>query len=482
VTAMANDTVLQWAGATNVGQVRSNNEDRYLARDDAGLWVVADGMGGHRGGEIASQIACEEIAQHFDNQTIEGLVDAIESANTAVYRVGADDPDLAGMGTTVVVLAVVDQGEQDVLAVANVGDSRAYRLDARGELEQLTEDHSLVADMVREGSISAEEAASHPQRNILTRVLGVYEDVPVDVLTVTPHRGDRFLLCSDGLFNEMPEDRIASVLRRLANPEEAVDELVRLALEAGGRDNVTVVLVDVLADGERAAVATSGSAAHHAGDTATQPIAHDGGAYASGGAYSATDDDTTTRSRWLRRSRQGDQGAGGLATDVGVDGDDTGDLDDLDDDRPRHRAESTGRQRRLTWRVALFTLLVLAVLGGAFATIQWYAGAAYFVGFAGDDVAIFHGRPGGVLWIEPELVERTQLTRDDVPADTVAAIQAGKQEESLSQAEDYVETLGERIDEIEAEQQVTTTTSTTAAQPPPTPPPGPQAAATNVPA
>jgi PPM family protein phosphatase len=104
------------------------------------------------------------------------------------------------------------------------------------------------------------------------------------------------------------------------------------------------------------------------------------------------------------------------------------------------------------------------------------------VGFAGDDVAIFHGRPGGVLWIEPELVERTELTRDDVPADTVAAIQAGKQEESLSQAENYVETLGERIDEIEAEQQATTTTSTTAAQPPPTPPPGPQAAATNVPA
>jgi hypothetical protein len=246
------------------------------------------------------------------------------------------------------------------------------------------------------------------------------------------------------------------------------------------------VLVDVLADGERTTVGTGAGAARHAGDTATQPIAHDGDAYSSGGgAYSSpVDDETTTRSRWLRRARHRDEPTGGLATDLDVEGSGTGgtgDLDLLDDDRPRHRAEPAGRPRRLTWRVALFSLLVLAVIGGAFATIQWYGRSAYFVGFAGDDVAIFQGRPGGVLWIEPDLIERTRLTRDDVPADTVAAIQAGKQEESLSQAQDYVATLRERIQETEAEQQATSTTTTTAAPPPP-PPSAPQAAATNVPA
>jgi PPM family protein phosphatase len=450
---MDNDTVLQWAGATNVGQVRSNNEDRYLARDETGLWVVADGMGGHRGGEIASQIACEEIAQRFEDHTIDGLVDAIEAANTAVFQVGSDDPDLAGMGTTVVALAVVDQGNQGVLAVANVGDSRVYRLTG-GELEQLTEDHSLVADMVREGSISPEEAASHPQRNILTRVLGVYEDVPVDVITVTPQPGDRFLLCSDGLFNEVPEDHIASLLRRLSDPAEAADELVRLAVEAGGRDNVTVVLVDVLDNGKhttataaRLAPTEAGIAGAGAGGDTAQ---HDELAYR-GGAYASTDDEAAPLSRWSRRSSRQPQDAD-LDDDLAVDAD--------SEDQPRHRAEPPRKPRRLTWRVALFTLILLAVVGGAFATIQWYGRSTYFVGFAGRDVAIFHGRPGGVLWIEPELVETTDLTRADVPADTVAAIQTGHEEASLADAQEYVDTLVERVEGQGEATPPSTTTST----------------------
>ena len=184
MTNMAYDTALRWAGATDVGQVRSNNQDRYIGRPQAGLWAVADGMGGHQGGEIASQLACEALAERFGEHTIIGLVDAIEAANAAVHQAGSEDPELAGMGTTVVAIALVRDNDDEVLAVANVGDSRAYRL-ADGVLEQLTEDHSLVADMVREGSLSAEEAATHPQRNILTRVLGVYDEVPVDVITVS---------------------------------------------------------------------------------------------------------------------------------------------------------------------------------------------------------------------------------------------------------------------------------------------------------
>ena len=198
------------------------------------------------------EIACDTLARSFDHHTVDGLVDAIEQANKAVYRAGADDPELTGMGTTVVALAVVgdEDGDQadELLAIANVGDSRGYRWSG-GELDQLTTDHSLVADLVREGSLSPDEAAIHPQRNILTRVLGVYDDVPVDAFTVEPRHGDRYVLCSDGLFNEVPEPAIASVLRRLADPADAAEELVRQALEGGGRDNITVVVVDVVDDG-----------------------------------------------------------------------------------------------------------------------------------------------------------------------------------------------------------------------------------------
>ena len=143
-----------------------------MARDDVGLWAVADGMGGHRGGEVASAIACDALGRNFADHTIDGLIEAIEQANQAVYETGAGDPDLTGMGTTMVALAVVDDEGEEVLAIANVGDSRVYRYSV-GELDQLTDDHSLVADLVREGSLSPEEAAVHPQRNIVTRVLGV---------------------------------------------------------------------------------------------------------------------------------------------------------------------------------------------------------------------------------------------------------------------------------------------------------------------
>ena len=151
----------------------------------------------------------------------------------------------------------VEDTPPEHLVIANVGDSRAYLL-RDGSLVQLTEDHSVVADLVRDGRITAEEAEVHPQRNIVTRVLGVYETIDVDLWPVDPVVGDRVLLCSDGLFNEVGTDQITSALRRLDDPSEAAAELVRLANEGGGRDNITVVLVDVVDDG---GVARSASAA-----------------------------------------------------------------------------------------------------------------------------------------------------------------------------------------------------------------------------
>jgi PPM family protein phosphatase len=428
VTAMAGSTELRWGGASDIGRVRSNNQDSFLAREDAGIWVVADGMGGHRGGEIASRLACEAMDRTYTTHTVEGLIHAVEVANADVYHTGSGDPDLAGMGTTIVTIALVDDGRgENVLAIANVGDSRAYRM-AGNELDQLTNDHSLVADLVREGSLSPEEAAVHPQRNILTRVLGVYDDVPVDVVTVIPHNGDRYVLCSDGLFNEVPEAAIASVLRRLVDPADAANELIRLANEGGGRDNVTVVVVDVVDDAGRAAAASAA-------------LAGAGGAYGSGGtathAAVITDEpDVEEDGRSGRRRR--DRGRNR-------------------DKAPRHAAPAAkDKPRRFTWRVFLFIVLLLALAGGAFATIQWYGQSTYYVGFQGDQVAIFKGRPGGVLWIEPELVETSELPRDRVPEDRVSELDAGVEQSTLADAEAYVERITERADQLSP-----TTTSTT---------------------
>ena len=440
MTARADRTRLRWGGATDVGRVRSENQDQFVARDDVGLWAVADGMGGHRGGEVASEIACDTIARTFDHHTIEGLVEAIEQANQAVYRAGSGDPDLTGMGTTVVALAVVSHEDDELLALANVGDSRGYRYSA-GELDQLTTDHSLVADLVREGSLSPDEASVHPQRNILTRVLGVYEDVPVDAFAVEPRHGDRYLLCSDGLFNEVPEDAIASVLRRLADPGDAADELVRLAREGGGRDNITVVIVDVVDDGGRAATASAALAGE---PTRAVPV---GSGPRPSPAYAG--DAPTTRTG--RRRRPAETPAPAPAPEDRYDGDGA---------EPRHTGPA-GRRRRFTWRVALFALLLVAVVGGAIATIQWYGTAAYFVGIEGDRVAIFKGRPGGLLWIEPSLVEVTDLDIDRVPEARLHDIEAGQEQASLADAQRYVTNVSEQADALDPPTTSTTSTSTT---------------------
>jgi serine/threonine protein phosphatase PrpC len=439
VTARAGRTRLRWGGATDVGRVRSNNQDQFVARDDVGLWAVADGMGGHRGGEVASEIACDTLARAFDRHTMDGLVDAIEQANQAVFLAGTSDPDLTGMGTTVVALAVVDHDDDELLAIANVGDSRVYRYSG-GELDQLTTDHSLVADLVREGSLSPDEAAVHPQRNILTRVLGVYDEVPVDAFAVEPHHGDRYVLCSDGLFNEVSEPAMATVLRRLPDPGDAAGELVRQALAAGGRDNVTVVVVDVVDDGGRSELASAALAADGesglAGGPAPSPAYGDRGGTRRHRAIVVAeddepDDDVAPRSRGRRGARHAAA---------------------ADDDAPRGR--------RLTWRVVLFTFILVALVAGALATIQWYGGSTYYVGFEGDTVAIFKGRPGGLLWIDPKLVESTALDRDRVPPARLADLEAGKEQASLDEAERYVDNLADQADELDPPTTVTTTAPT----------------------
>jgi serine/threonine protein phosphatase PrpC len=197
------------------------------------------------------------------------LLEAIHLANDSILGQSNEDPSLRGMGTTLCVLALVEADGDERLAIANIGDSRVY-LFANGELEQMTDDHSLVAALVREGRLTPEEAEEHPQRNILTRALGIDHQVSVDAWEVPPFVGDRWVLCSDGLFNEVSVDQMASVLRRLEDPSDAASELVRLANEGGGRDNITVLVVDIVDDEGHAAIAP-GSAAAVAETNGPQP-------------------------------------------------------------------------------------------------------------------------------------------------------------------------------------------------------------------
>jgi serine/threonine protein phosphatase PrpC len=222
---------------TDVGKVREGNEDSYMAREP--LFAVADGMGGHRGGEVASKLALDTLKKAADRS--QALPEVVKEANRVVHRKAAADRALAGMGTTLT--AILADGEH--FRLAHVGDSRAY-LVRDGELQRITKDHTVVERMVEEGRITPEEAEIHPQRSILTRALGVEEEVQIDQATIEARPGDRVLLCSDGLTGMIGEDRILELLAQHDDPQAASDVLVDAANEAGGVDNVTVVVIDVV--------------------------------------------------------------------------------------------------------------------------------------------------------------------------------------------------------------------------------------------
>lgn len=233
------------AGATHVGVVREVNQDAYGRFDDPAreeiLLVVADGLGGHRGGEVASRLAVQQVGEQVRSGSGDGgarLERGIVRANRAILAASREDVGLDGMGTTVVCLLLAEDGPS---YVAHVGDSRLYRL--RGEaLQALTEDHSLVATLVREGVLAPEAARDDPRRNQILRALGVHRDVEVDVAPVELQPGDRYLLCSDGLHGMIDDDAITDLLRAFARPETAVARMIEAANAAGGTDNVTCVV------------------------------------------------------------------------------------------------------------------------------------------------------------------------------------------------------------------------------------------------
>ena len=233
---------------TDTGNLRGQNEDAHIAEQN--LFAVADGMGGHNAGEVASAMAIEHLRGIALSgvSSAEAFAQVVRDLNSAIYASATSTTDQRGMGTTLTAAALltptdnVDQPSQ--IVIANVGDSRTYLLRS-GELRQMSVDHSYVQELVTEGLLTVDEARTHPRRNIVTRALGIDEQVSVDTWTIPMFDGDRFMLCSDGLVDEVPLDEITDLMREHSSPQHIAERLVTAAKRHGGRDNITVIVVDV---------------------------------------------------------------------------------------------------------------------------------------------------------------------------------------------------------------------------------------------
>ena len=238
-------TMLVRAGSsTDVGRVRDHNEDSLIA--GSRVFAVADGMGGHAAGEVASRLVVEALAELEEHPPSrpDDVAAVLARANQRILDAVAEHPELRGMGTTATGVTVVDAGGREHWVVFNVGDSRVYRL-ADNRMHQVTRDHSEVRELLDAGLLRASEVATHPLRNVITRSLGTDPAPEADVWVLAPTPGERFVVCSDGLSNELDDRDIMLLARRHADPQTAADELVAAAVRAGGRDNVSVVVVTV---------------------------------------------------------------------------------------------------------------------------------------------------------------------------------------------------------------------------------------------
>jgi protein phosphatase len=350
--------------------VRKENEDAFIV--EGRLFVVADGMGGHNAGEVASAMAVESLGGSAANIVDEAtLAAALHSANDEIYTESMTNHVRHGMGTTIAVLKVTDD---DTVLVANVGDARIYRWH-EGNLSRVTKDHSYVQELVDEGVITLEEARVHPRRNIVTRALGIDGEIEVSTATLPVTLGARYVLCSDGLVDEVTDSEIAAILSRHTSSEVAAKALVDAANAAGGRDNITVIVVDVLP--ESAALSESSPSSLRVAERSSG----DSPAPVADSSTPSTPSDNVLATAVLSKPK------------VGV---------------------SLG--------FILFWTALVAIVMSVLIVFAAYGRTGYFVGFDGSDVVIYKGRPGGVLWFDPTVEARTPLKERDLTEDMAQEI------------------------------------------------------------
>jgi len=375
---------LRYAARSDVGLVRAVNQDSGYAGPH--LLVVADGMGGHAAGDVASSIAIGEIVSldddsHGADDALDLLSEALHTANSELQQAMARQPELRGMGTTVT--ALLRTGNK--IAVAHIGDSRAYLL-RKGTLTQITHDHSFVQSLIDEGRITEEEAEGHPQRSLVTRVLtGQFEDEP-DLAVREAHIGDRYMLCSDGLSGFVARDTIQEVLEQAMPPGDAADRLVELAMRAGAPDNVTCIIGDVVDLDKGKAPPTApevvGAAAERrVTPTRSIPVTPAAKAAALSRQAAGADAAESTGGESIRLAEEG---------------------------------PSSGRLR---WLKALsLVVLVLAVLvGGGYAAYDW-SQRQYFVGETNGHVAIYQGVSQNIgPWKLSHVIDESDIALSDLP-------------------------------------------------------------------
>ncbi len=398
--------LLEHHGVTNPGKVRNNNEDSLLVGEgrDETLFVVADGIGGFEAGEVASSIAIDVLKEVPEEAPLE---DAIREANRRILAASRGDERLQGMGTTVVAMRFGGTGEEPVAQVSHVGDSRAY-LVRGGGMQPVTEDHSLVAELVRSGDLTRAQASEHPQKNLITRALGAEEEVEVDTTVLPVEPGDRFVLCSDGLSDMVPETSMQSILTsHPEDPEKTARALIAAALKAGGADNVTVVIVDVREE-------TPPAPRARRGDTEELRTLSPGEADA-------------PRKRGESRGARGKKGAAPrIAARRGT--------------APRGKAGGFGQTVR-AFIQALAMLLLVAALASPF---YLWGSSRYFLGFDEGEVVIYRGLPYAPLGLElNEEIRRTGLEESNVEERFRDAVENHRLYSSEEQAETVAQDLEE---------------------------------------
>lgn len=385
---------LQWALATDTGRVRRVNQDSIYA--DGKLFAVADGMGGHAGGEVASKLAVETLSEIPSSERLaEAFRSSFSEANRRIMSEASHSEKLKGMGTTLTAALVTAEAGKEVFLVQNIGDSRAYFLH-RGELQQITKDHTYVGELLRSGSITEEQAAHHSQRHVLTKALGVEATVDSDIFKVSPSPGDILLLCSDGLINHVTDGEIEKILMGGLPLQQRADRLIESANLSGGTDNISVILVEVL-----------GLSSTGEDQDGSSPVE----------LYQEKELETVVRRK----------------------------PELLSIPRPIDKQAIVRGSRIFTLRVAAFLLLFLLLVGGVLISVQLYENHSYFVGDADGAVAIFHGHPGGLLWYSPSVVQVSSLQLDVLNSVEASAIKDKVPEPSLAAAESYIRNLKARV-------------------------------------
>jgi PPM family protein phosphatase len=404
---------LRYAVRSDVGLLREGNEDSAYAGPH--LLAIADGMGGHAAGEVASAVAIAALAPLDDDvpgrDMLGALANAVAKANARLHDMSAADPSMEGMGTTLT--AMLWSGAR--MALCHIGDSRAYMLRDR-DLYQITRDHTLVQSLLDDGRINADEAATHPQRSLILRALDSRTDAEPDLSMREAQAGDRYLLCSDGLTDVVSDETLHRTLLGIASPDDAVSHLIDLAIRAGGPDNITCIVADVI----DSATATE----------APSDISVVVGAASSQGGPVARADTPASRAHRLTQP-----------PDAELDGQDPGSLNGRGDPGQDGGEQAHGYRRRWPIVTTILVLLVVVILGGGFAAWS-YTQRQYYVGESGGQVVIFRGVNVKLAGISMSSVyRRTGIPIDQVTTDDRTQISSTITASSLADANTIVTSI-----------------------------------------